>query len=148
MRSSNFAQTLPNQIGIRGCMVQESSQNQNRRRKYRRGTFSLLSRIRKEDHGNARFRSEMRKGVPILSLYTSSIAHSAVFFLFFGALRLTRPVVWCSTTHLGHMAMPILCSCFGLFTVLTCFLRSCLAVSASQIPTTPAGLGASCLGNG
>jgi hypothetical protein len=44
-------------------------------------------------------------------------------------------------THLPHMAMatPILCSCFGLFTVLTCFLRllldriCCLLLRNSQL---------------
>jgi hypothetical protein len=48
--------------------------------------------------------------------------HPAAFFLFLGTPAHPRGDV---CTHLPHMAMatPILCSCFGLFTVLTCFLR-------------------------
>lgn len=73
-----------------------------------------------------------RDGLPlfVLSLLSyfasSSITHLALLLSFsFWALRLDGSPGGDVCTHLPHMAMatPILCSCFGLFTVLTCFLR-------------------------
>lgn len=76
-----------------------------------------------------------RDGLPlfVLSLLSyfslfasSSITQLALLLSFsFWALRLDGSPGGDVCTHLPHMAMatPILCSCFGLFTVLTCFLR-------------------------
>ena len=95
-----------------------------------------------------------RDGLPLLVLSFSALSLSLSLSLaLYASILLTSPFCFLShfghsgssggnvCTHLPHMAMatPILCSCFGLFTVLTCFLRllldriCCLLLRNSQL---------------